>query len=40
MAAVLRERDCRSERHTIVIVSNRAQMRVKSVVSQSVQKQF
>lgn len=40
MAAVLRERDYRSKRHTIVMVSNRAQMGVKSEVSRSVQKQF
>lgn len=40
MAAVLRERDYKSEKHTAVMVSNRAQMGVKSEVSQSVQKQF
>lgn len=32
MAAVLRGRDYRSERHTIVMVSNGAQMGVKSEV--------
>lgn len=40
MAAVLRERDYKSEKHTVVMVSNRAQMGIKSEVSQSVQKQF
>lgn len=40
MAAVLRERDYRSERHTIVMISNRVQMGFKFEVSQSIQKQF
>lgn len=40
MAAVLRERDYRCERHTIVMVSNEAEMGVKTEVPQSVQKRF